>query len=129
MPGPELPLRDVCLDWLFLAGGNAGLWVVIDIRHPNPKSPGREGGVSRTPGAADIVVLTSLYNMLYGVVEVIALAIELKGRNRKQSDDQVEWQAKWEAQGGIYIVIRDSKELPGAFERLGLPMREVVEEA
>lgn len=129
MPGPELPLREACLDWLFLNGANAGLYVVIDIRHPNPKSPGREGGVSRTPGAADIVVLASSHNVIDGIVGVIPLAIELKVRNRKQSDDQVEWQAKWEAQSGVYIVIRDSKELPGAFRRLGLPMREVVEEA
>jgi hypothetical protein len=58
------------------------------------------------------------------MVVPIPIAIELKVGNAKQSDDQILWQARWEAQGGVYIVIRDSQEMPSAFRALGLPVRE-----
>lgn len=125
LEGLEIHLRNAVIDWLLYAGANAGLWSFIDIRHPNPAHPGREGGVSRSPGAADLVVLAGLFDLI-NPVPVIALAIELKVQDRGQSDDQILWQAKWEAQGGLYIVIRDSLEMPDAFRALGLPMREVA---
>lgn len=122
----ERQLREAALDWLFYNGANAGHYVVIDIRHPRPDAPGREGGVSRTPGAPDIVVLASKpkFGPYSTMVVPIPIAIELKVGNAKQSDDQILWQARWEAQGGVYIVIRDSQEMPSAFRALGLPVRE-----
>jgi hypothetical protein len=43
----------------------------------------------------------------------LALAVELKKRKGRQSDDQEGFQAAWEANGGTYVICRTTTEIEG----------------
>lgn len=130
MATSEKSIRDKdVIPWLLYAVRNPGYGSVIDIRHPHPGKPGREGGVSSTPGAADIVVLAMTTPAIFFPSIPVAIAIELKTEDGKQSEDQERWQKEWERQGGIYLLARNSTELQQEFERLGIPTAEVRSEA
>lgn len=55
------------------------------------------------PGVADLVFFNN----------TLQLAAELKTLTGVQSKDQKSFQAAWEAQGGIYVIVRTPEEIDG----------------
>ena len=68
------------------------------------------GGPGGTNGAPDMVVC---YNGL-------AVAVEGKTEHGRQSDAQKEFQAMWEASGGIYTIAKTWEELELFLDRLDM---------
>ena len=55
-----------------------------------------------------------------GCIYGIPLAVEVKTEKKgsKQNPDQRDFQAKWEAAGGLYVVIRSAVEMHGWLDNL-----------
>lgn len=60
-----------------------------------------------------------------GIIEGRGLSIECKGRDKKgnftspQSDEQKEFQVKWEANGGIYLLVSGTDQIIEQLTELG----------
>jgi elongation factor P hydroxylase len=63
------------------------------------------------PGVADFILLTST---------ALALAVELKTLKGRQSEDQKGFQAAWEDNGGVYVIVRTPAEIDGLVFKFSL---------
>lgn len=70
-----------------------------------------------TPGAADIQGI--LQASRYGFTAGRFLAIEVKGKGGKQSEEQEKWQAMIETHGGLYILAYSVEDVWAALKREG----------
>ena len=103
---PHTRLKRACRVALKLYGDQIGSrGVLVPIQNLRVRIP----GTARTyqtgrPGASDDIVL----------MKGIALALEYKAGRDTQSDRQREFQRKWEAAGGVYIVCREPEQMIAA---------------
>jgi hypothetical protein len=72
---------------------------------------------SATPGLPDIIGIVTVRG---DGLQALPFACEVKSAKGRQSPAQVEFQRKWEAAGGIYIVARSVPELRAKLREFGV---------
>jgi hypothetical protein len=105
-------LHKHCQQWL----EKSGLWSRLLIFHvPNE----RKGGIGAVMHFKRLGVRTGVADYLL-FAPARAVAVELKDDKGTQDRDQEVFQAKWEACGNAYFVVRTLKEFQGVVHAVAL---------
>lgn len=120
MSTPEGRVLRGCLDYLALAG-------IFHFRNNNAPVPikVKEGGAwrmkgfrkSATPGLPDIIGICTVRG---AGVWAMPLAVEVKSARGKQSPAQRDFELRWGAAGGLYLLVRSVEELRGGLRDAGV---------
>ena len=100
MKTTESPVQRACIDYLHIRGHKP-----IRVNNGAVKIGKRYIRFTDTPGVADIIGSTSKGR---------ALAVETKGSNGKQSEEQKIFESDWIARGGLYVLARGIDDLKEA---------------
>lgn len=109
----EKTLHFHCQSWL----EKSGLWSHLLIFHvPNE----RKGGIGAIMHFKRMGVRKGVADYLAFVSGNRAVAIELKDKDGVQDEEQEKFQAKWEACGNYYFLVRTLEEFQGVVQGLAL---------
>ena len=117
MSTPEGRVLKACLAYLALCGIAA--WRINVQGVPLHSQPGRfRPAPSR--GVADIIGIVTVRG---DGLQALPFAAEIKSATGRQSPAQREFQARWEAAGGLYILARSAGELREALRDAGVEVK------
>lgn len=95
MVASEADLRRTVLEYLAL-GQAQGYWLVLDLRAPNQRAPGKEG-TTTTPGMPDIILLVTNPKRPWPSLGVVG--IELKSQRGRLREAQLAMSEAWQYYG------------------------------
>lgn len=101
-----------CQQWLL----SSGMWSRLLIFHvPNE----RKGGVGAIMHFKRMGVRKGVADYL-AFLPARSIAIEIKDEDGEQDEDQQKFQAKWEACGNAYFLVRTLEEFQGVVQAIAL---------
>jgi len=118
---PEGRVLKACLDYLALNG-------IFAFRNNTGGTPLHDGSGKWRPapkssiGSADIIGIASKITG-WPLSLALPLAVEVKSATGRQSPAQREFQQKWEAAGGVYVLCKSVDELRDALREAGVSLK------